>query len=284
MSEPKNPLGSNGDQKIGLSSYSPRILLQALDYTGQNFQPFQQMRPNLSDEASCLTVEDKYQAKVDLKKKKKKDDQQPKESKKVYQNYPILVKGQWTPEEDRLLVQLVKLYGERKWSHIAEMLNGRVGKQCRERWHNHLRPDIKKDIWTEEEEMMLIEAHRKIGNKWAAIARKMPGRTENTVKNHWNATKRRRLNAAKRSRCKHSSILHEYIMSLTASDRSPGSEPKNDQMDQATNFDSDHRNHEAVDFGSKAFDEVLPELGREVGFGVMNKEMDLLEMVYQGIF
>lgn len=131
---------------------------------------------------------------------------------------------------------------------------------------------------------MLIEAHRKIGNKWAAIARKMPGRTENTVKNHWNATKRRRLNTAKRSRCKHSSILHEYIMSLTASDRSPGSEPKNDQMDQATNFDSDHHNHEAVDFGSKVFDEVLPELGREVGFGVINKEMDLLEMVYQGIF
>lgn len=101
MSEPKNPLGSNGDQKIGLSSYSPRILLQALNYTGQNFQPFQQMHPNLSDEASCLTVEDKYQAKVDSKKKKKKDHEQPKESKKVYQNYPILVKGQWTPEEDR---------------------------------------------------------------------------------------------------------------------------------------------------------------------------------------
>ncbi|KAF7838321.1 transcription factor MYB98-like [Senna tora] len=53
------------------------------------------------------------------------------------------VKGQWTVEEDRLLIQLVGQYGVRKWSHIAQSLPGRIGKQCRERWHNHLRPDIK---------------------------------------------------------------------------------------------------------------------------------------------
>ncbi|OWM65441.1 hypothetical protein CDL15_Pgr009031 [Punica granatum] len=54
-----------------------------------------------------------------------------------------VVKGQWTIEEDRLLVRLVEQFGVRKWSHIAQMLPGRIGKQCRERWHNHLRPDIK---------------------------------------------------------------------------------------------------------------------------------------------
>ncbi|KAL7228324.1 hypothetical protein ACSBR2_007107 [Camellia fascicularis] len=305
------PSGSNGandvmhdGQNVGFLNYPPRILLEALNqdqtFQPKNYQTFGSTNVNLSDEVSCLTKEGGNRKKVESKRRRMQ---------------------QWAPEEDRLLVQLVKEYGDKKWSHIAQMLNGRMRKQCRERWHNHLRPDIKKDIWSEEEEMKLIEVHRQLGSKWAAIAREMPGRTENTIKNHWNATKRRRISKRKGQ---YNSLLQDYIKSLPSDStvidgqESPSSD-SNLQIVDNTDLEEDNKDQKGPTFNSdKAVDyqiyektaveeddfgsmhnesykvelemememEMMPAelMDKEISFDVNNKDMDLLEMLCQGIF
>jgi len=108
---------------------------------------------------------------------------------------PGLVKGPWTPEEDDTVISLVKVHGTKKWSLIARQLNGRLGKQCRERWYNQLDPSINKGEWTEKEDRLLIRAHNELGNRWAEIAKRLPGRTDNAIKNRWNSTLKRNRSA-----------------------------------------------------------------------------------------
>ncbi|XP_074317504.1 transcription factor MYB3R-1-like [Silene latifolia] len=112
---------------------------------------------------------------------------------------PDLIKGPWSKEEDEIIVQMVKKYGPKKWSTIAQHLPGRIGKQCRERWHNHLNPGINKEAWTQEEELVLIHAHELHGNKWAELTKYLPGRTDNAIKNHWNSSVKKKLESYKAS-------------------------------------------------------------------------------------
>jgi len=105
---------------------------------------------------------------------------------------PGLVKGPWTIEEDRKLLEWVKKEGPVKWTQCSDFIKGRNGKQCRERWFHTLNPKVIKGNWTTEEDLKIFTLYQKLGGKWSKIALSVNGRTENSIKNRFYSTLRRK--------------------------------------------------------------------------------------------
>ncbi|XP_021280302.1 LOW QUALITY PROTEIN: myb-related protein 330-like [Herrania umbratica] len=109
-----------------------------------------------------------------------------------------LNRGAWTATEDKILIDYIKARGEGKWRSIPKAAGlKRCGKSCRLRWLNYLRPDIKRGNITRDEEDLIIRLHKLLGNRWSLIAGRLPGRTDNEIKNYWNSVLSKRAQVKK---------------------------------------------------------------------------------------
>ncbi|KAG6495102.1 transcription factor MYB61-like [Zingiber officinale] len=105
-----------------------------------------------------------------------------------------LRKGLWSPEEDEKLVEHIAKYGHGSWTSVPKLAGlQRCGKSCRLRWINYLRPDLKRGTFSQQEEDLIVQLHEVMGNKWSQIAARLPGRTDNEIKNYWNSCIKKKL-------------------------------------------------------------------------------------------
>ena len=115
-------------------------------------------------------------------------------------NYFTCQRGFWSEQEDKNLEDAVNKNGARNWSHISTFVKNRNGKQCRERYLNHLDPTIKKNNFSAEEDKIIIKSQRKYGNSWSKISTMLEGRTPNSIKNHWYGSLNKTSNQSEKKR------------------------------------------------------------------------------------
>ncbi|XP_010546159.1 PREDICTED: transcription factor MYB28-like [Tarenaya hassleriana] len=142
-----------------------------------------------------------------------------------------LKKGAWTTEEDKKLIAYIQEFGEGGWRHVPQKAGlKRCGKSCRLRWTNYLKPDIKRGVFSPEEEQIIIMLHASYGNKWSAIARHLPRRTDNEVKNYWNTHLKKRLSEQSIDALAHKPLGSNPSSSLENSNSQYASNPDDDEQ------------------------------------------------------
>lgn len=112
---------------------------------------------------------------------------------KYYYSETLIVKGPFSSDEDELIKQFVAQNGAKNWPEISKLIPHRNAKQCRERWFNHLSPNVVHKPWTYEEDLLIYQRFQKYGSKWAKISKALPGRTDCAIKNRYNSSISKRL-------------------------------------------------------------------------------------------
>ncbi|KAK1280874.1 Transcription factor TT2 [Acorus gramineus] len=137
-----------------------------------------------------------------------------------------LNKGSWTAEEDKILTSYVHVHGEGKWRNLPKRAGlKRCGKSCRLRWMNYLRPNIKRGNISKEEEDLIIRLHKLLGNRWSLIAGRLPGRTDNEIKNYWNTNLKKKVQMANTSSTPNKSNEENHVVRTKAIRCTRGYEP-----------------------------------------------------------
>ncbi|XP_017979498.1 PREDICTED: transcription factor MYB114 [Theobroma cacao] len=154
-------------------------------------------------------------------------------------------KGSWTAEEDRKLAEVIAVHGAKRWKIIAIKAGlNRCGKSCRLRWMNYLRPNIKRGNISDQEEDLILRLHKLLGNRWSLIAGRLPGRTDNEIKNYWNSHLSKKINqkekqsgATTREGCKAQKRVVENAKEVIEENTSRGGEDSNISFDVDEFFD-----------------------------------------------
>ncbi|KAH9306533.1 hypothetical protein KI387_010937, partial [Taxus chinensis] len=122
-----------------------------------------------------------------------------------------LLKGPWTAREDILLTTYIEYHGQGDWRKLPQRAGlRRCGKSCRLRWLNYLRPNIKRGNISPDEDDLIIRLHRLLGNRWSLIAGRLPGRTDNEIKNYWNSHLSKKLRKTGIDPLTHKPLQHHY--------------------------------------------------------------------------
>lgn len=156
-------------------------------------------------------------------------------------------KGAWSKQEDQKLIDYIRKHGEGCWRTLPQAAGLlRCGKSCRLRWINYLRPDLKRGNFAEDEDDLIIKLHALLGNRWSLIAGRLPGRTDNEVKNYWNSHLRRKLmnmgidpkNHRLRHSLPHNSTVATSLGLKLVDMNEPAVKPRGDNINQASDAGS----------------------------------------------
>ncbi|KAJ1416519.1 SANT/Myb domain [Sesbania bispinosa] len=139
---------------------------------------------------------------------------------------PEVRKGPWTMEEDLILINYIANHGEGVWNSLAKAAGlKRTGKSCRLRWLNYLRPDVRRGNITPEEQLLIMELHAKWGNRWSKIAKHLPGRTDNEIKNFWRTRIQKHIKQAENFQQQSNLEINDHQTSTSCSQVSTMAEP-----------------------------------------------------------